>query len=71
MAPGPSLYVLAADVAGAGRGTPEQWLAPARAGLEPSDLAALSPIGTPRGRFTPGFGAFWGWRGVEVGERRA
>ena len=29
--PGPTLFILAADVAGAGRGTPGEWLKAARA----------------------------------------
>lgn len=52
--PGPSLFALAADVAGARRGTPAALVAAARAELQPSDLAALAPIGVPRGRYVPG-----------------
>ncbi len=53
--PGPSLFALAADVAGARRGMPHKWVDAARAELERSDLAALAPIGAPAGRDTPGF----------------
>lgn len=54
VAPGPSLFALAADVAGARRGVPGKWVAAARAELDHSDLVALSPIGAPPGRYTPG-----------------
>ncbi len=52
--PGPTLFTLAADVAGAGRGTPAEWIAAARAQLEPSDHAILAPTGGPPGSFSPG-----------------
>jgi DNA-binding transcriptional ArsR family regulator len=47
--PAPSIVVIAAEVAGAGRGVPEEWVLRARAQLDPRDLAALAPLGTPRG----------------------
>ncbi len=52
--PGPTLFTLAADVAGAGRGTPGPWIDAARAELEPSDLKALAPTGGRPGSFSPG-----------------
>jgi DNA-binding transcriptional ArsR family regulator len=52
--PGPSLCALAADIAGANRGSPREWVTAARAQLEPGDLAVLRPMGAPSGSFTPG-----------------
>lgn len=52
--PGPSLFALAADVAGARRGMPHKWVDAARAELERSDLGALAPIGAPAGHDIPG-----------------
>lgn len=52
--PGPTLCALAADVAGANRGSPREWVAATRAQLEPRDLVVLRPVGEPSGRFTPG-----------------
>ena len=43
--PAPTLFSVAADVAGAGRGSPPDWIAAARAELEPIDMGALAPIG--------------------------
>ena len=50
---GPSLFTIAADVVGAGRGSPAEWIAAARAELEPSDIEILRPIGGRWGSFTP------------------
>jgi DNA-binding transcriptional ArsR family regulator len=58
--PGPSLFTLAADVVGAGRGSPAEWIAAARAELEPSDLEVLRPIGGRWGSFTPACVATFG-----------
>jgi DNA-binding transcriptional ArsR family regulator len=52
--PGASLFGVAADVVGANRGSPREWVAAARAQLEPADLAVLKPIGARPGEFTPG-----------------
>jgi DNA-binding transcriptional ArsR family regulator len=51
--PGPSLFTLAADAVGARRGVPTEWIRAARAELEPTDLAALAPIGAQWGSFSP------------------
>jgi DNA-binding transcriptional ArsR family regulator len=53
--PGPSLFALAADVVGAGRGVSPGLVARARAELEPIDLATLAAIGQSPGSWTPGF----------------
>jgi DNA-binding transcriptional ArsR family regulator len=45
---------VAADVAGAGRGVPDEWLAAARTQLGQSDLEALAPLGAPPGECNPG-----------------
>ena len=52
--PGPTLFILAADVAGAGRGTPSEWIKASRAELDSSDLAILAPTGGRPGSFSPG-----------------
>jgi len=52
--PAPSLFTLAADLAGARRGSPAEWVTAARAELEPADLTVLAPIGAPPDKFTPG-----------------
>lgn len=52
--PGPSVCALAADIAGANRGSPREWVTAARTQLEPGDLAVLRPVGAPSGSFTPG-----------------
>jgi DNA-binding transcriptional ArsR family regulator len=49
-----SLAALASDVAGANRGSPREWVAAARAELEPGDLAVMRPIGNRSTQFTPG-----------------
>jgi DNA-binding transcriptional ArsR family regulator len=49
-----SLFAVAADLAGADRGSPAQWVAAARSQLDPADLAVLRPIGARAGTFTPG-----------------
>jgi hypothetical protein len=51
--PAPSVFLVAAEVAGAGRGVPDELVQRARAQLEPSDLAALAPVGSPRGYGIP------------------
>jgi DNA-binding transcriptional ArsR family regulator len=51
--PGPSLFTIAADVAGAGRGSPSEWITAARAQLDASDLRILAPIGRSWGSFVP------------------
>jgi DNA-binding transcriptional ArsR family regulator len=51
--PAPSVFLVAAEVAGAGRGIPDELVQRARAQLEPSDLAALAPVGSPRGYGIP------------------
>ena len=60
VSPGPSLFTLAAEVAGAGRGSPAEWIAAARAELEPSDMAVLGPIGGRWGSFNPACVATFG-----------
>lgn len=52
--PGPTLFTIAADLVGAGRGSPNEWLRAARAELAPSDFAILRPISARSGEFTPG-----------------
>jgi hypothetical protein len=53
VSPAPSVFLVAAEVAGARRGIPDEWVARARAELEPSDLTALAPVGSPRGYGIP------------------
>ena len=53
VSPGPSLFTLAADAVGAGRGSPAEWIRAARSELERADLAALAPIGGQWGSFSP------------------
>jgi DNA-binding transcriptional ArsR family regulator len=53
ISPAPSVFLVAAEVAGAGRGVPDELVQRARAQLEPSDLAALAPVGSPRGYGIP------------------
>ena len=54
VSPAPSLFAVAADVAGAGRGVAQEWLEAARAQLGPSDLEALAPLGARPGECNPG-----------------
>lgn len=56
----PSLFAIAADIAGAGRGVPDCWVEAARSRLEPVDLRALAPIGLPAGERMPGCAALMG-----------
>ncbi len=53
VSPAPSVFLVAAELAGAGRAIPAEWVRRARAELEPSDLAALAPVGSPRGYGIP------------------
>ena len=52
--PAPTLFSVAADVAGARAGVAPDWISAARAELEPVDLEALAPIGIPPGEYSPG-----------------
>jgi DNA-binding transcriptional ArsR family regulator len=65
LTPGPTLCALAAEIAGANRGAPQEWVTAARAQLEPGDLAVLRPVGSPPGSFTPGRVAITGTGGIE------
>jgi DNA-binding transcriptional ArsR family regulator len=51
--PAPTLFALAADVVGAHRGAPREWLSRVRAELDPADLATLAPLGVRPGGFVP------------------
>jgi len=51
--PGLSVVVIAADMVGAGRGLPREWMARARAELRPEDLCALAPLGDRPGEASP------------------
>ncbi len=53
LSPAPTLFALVADAVGARRGAPVDWLERVRAQLDPSDLAALSPLAVPPGGCTP------------------
>jgi DNA-binding transcriptional ArsR family regulator len=53
VSPAPTLFALAADVAGARRGAPREWLARVRSELDDRDLAALAPVGIRPGAFMP------------------
>jgi len=53
ISPAPSLFALAADAVGANRGAPPSWLKRVRAGLDRTDLAALSPLAARPGEFVP------------------
>lgn len=62
--PGPSLSALAAEIAGANRGAPREWVSAAGEQLDPRDLAVLRPVGVPSGGFTPGRVAVTGGDGA-------
>jgi DNA-binding transcriptional ArsR family regulator len=51
--PAPTLFALAADVVGAHRGAPREWLARVRAELDDGDLTNLAPVGVRPGEFVP------------------
>lgn len=54
VSPAPSLFAVAADLAGASRGVPGDWIAAARAQLTSADLEALAPLGAQPGECSPG-----------------
>jgi DNA-binding transcriptional ArsR family regulator len=70
-APAPSVFLVAAEVAGAGRGVPDELVRRARAQLEPSDLTVLAPVGSPRGYGIPDLVTISDMRepGIGVGDR--
>jgi DNA-binding transcriptional ArsR family regulator len=53
VSPAPTLFGLAADVVGAHRGAPREWLGRVRAELDRRDLATLAPLGIRPGGFVP------------------
>src|SRR5262245_9968954 len=53
VSPAPTLFALTADVVGAHRGAPREWLARVRAELDRGDLATLAPLGVRPGGFVP------------------
>jgi DNA-binding transcriptional ArsR family regulator len=66
VSPAPTLFALVADVAGARRGAPHEWLARVRSTLDRRDLPILAPIAARPGAFVPA--SVVPRRGADAGE---